>query len=141
MAKKDLLIALFPLIIILAFVGVSIALIQWNISGTGSINNPYHLEVYEVDTTTPCDSISWGSLDQGQVATHGITVKNTGLDAFALNMTYTMSPLTVGVITWDIEGTALAPQNSVNGLLTLTLAADAPEGPFTCEIYINVIAQ
>jgi len=120
------------------------------ISSSGTINVPasppgpppasptYELTVYEQGTTTPCSSIDWGTLNRGEVATHSVTIKNTGTGNFAsLKMTYSMSPESVGTISWDVEGTPLAAGESLDAMITLRVATNAPEGVFNCEIYIN----
>lgn len=130
-------------IILIAWTSVLIVssfALYWFITGSGTIHvTPnYELTAYEQGTTTPCTDIDWGTLQRGYIATNGITIVNTGTGNFTdLNMTYTMSPSTVGTISWDIEGSPLSVGASVDVTLTLTVAVDAPEGDFTCEIHIN----
>ena len=79
--------------------------------------------------TINCTSMDWGTLAPGASTTRTIYVKNTGTVPVTLSMTTTSwlpsnanSYLTVS---WNREGTVVAPGNSVSAVLTLTASASA----------------
>ena len=79
--------------------------------------------------TINCTSVDWGTLAPGASTTRTIYVKNTGTVPVTLSMTTTSwlpsnanSYLTVS---WNREGTVVAPGNSVSAVLTLTASASA----------------
>jgi len=124
---------------------LTLAVIRYTveITGTGTIvvtepagGKYYSLAVYEKGTTTPCTSIDWGKLNPEAVKTYEIDIKNTGTVTLILNMTYIMDAA-IGTLTWNKEDYALSTGLATTAVLTLTVASDAPEGPFSCTIKIN----
>ena len=78
--------------------------------------------------TIACDSISWGCIDVGGVATRTVYVKNLGSAAVALCMSVSdWSPrksVSMLDLSWDLDGYLLPAGEVVPAVLTLELASN-----------------
>jgi predicted membrane channel-forming protein YqfA (hemolysin III family) len=117
-------------VIVLLYVGIIVSAMgalfaTQTISNSGTVVTAVGVSVYTNSTCKQAlSSISWGSLNVGNVTTHTMYVKNTGNDAVTLNMTtsgwspsYASSYFTFG---WNQEKTQLAAGAGVTATLTLT---------------------
>lgn len=77
--------------------------------------------------TTVLTSVSWGTLNPGDTATHTIYVKNNGTIPVTLTMTYdNWSPLSAQsyiTLTWDHNNTQLASGSVAAAVLTLNVSS------------------
>jgi hypothetical protein len=108
----------------------ALALLQpsTTITNTGAIE-ALNVGVYQDSACTQSlTALNWGILRPGTSANRTIYVKNTGNAALTLNMTATAwNPPTASsyiTLTWDRQGSLLAPGNKITALLILSVSAD-----------------
>jgi hypothetical protein len=108
----------------------ALALLQpsTTITNTGAIE-ALNVGVYQDSACTQSlTALNWGILRPGTSANRTIYVRNTGNAALTLNMTATAwNPPTASsymTLTWDRQGSLLAPGNKVTALLILSVSAD-----------------
>ena len=108
----------------------ALALLQpsTTITNTGAIE-ALNVGVYQDSACTQSlTTLNWGTLRPGTSANRTIYVKNTGNAALTLNMTATAwNPPTASsyiTLTWDRQGSLLAPGNKVTALLILSVSAN-----------------
>jgi hypothetical protein len=108
----------------------ALALLQpsTTITNTGAIE-ALNVGVYQDSACTQSlTALNWGILRPGTSSNKTIYVKNTGNAALTLNMTATAwNPPTASsyiTLTWDRQGSLLAPGNKVTALLILSVSAD-----------------
>jgi hypothetical protein len=100
-----------------------------NISSSGSITVTANLGVYSDSACqNAITTINWGSITPGQDIARTIYIKNTGLGtSLTLSMeTSNWSPANANgpiTITWDKQGTVLAPAQSTAAVLTLSVSS------------------
>ncbi|MGB8781188.1 MAG: hypothetical protein WCD81_11155 [Candidatus Bathyarchaeia archaeon] len=96
-------------------------------SNNGTIN-AVGVGVYsDSSCTTILSSVSWGTLNPGNTATHTIYVMNNGTIPVTLTMTYGnwSSPSAQSYITlsWDHDNTQLASGSNATAVLTLSVSS------------------
>jgi hypothetical protein len=108
----------------------ALALLQpsTTITNTGAIE-ALNVGVYQDSACTQSlTALNWGILRPGTSANRTIYVKNTGNAALTLNMTATAwNPPAASsyiTLTWDRQGSLLAPGNKITALLILSVSAD-----------------
>jgi hypothetical protein len=96
----------------------------------GSITtNTANIGAYnDLQATTLCTNIDWGTLNSGSIATKTIYIKNTGNITETLSMTSTdWNPQTAAssiLLTWNRESSTLQAGAITPATLTLNIAAD-----------------
>ncbi|HML02298.1 MAG TPA: hypothetical protein VK487_02880 [Candidatus Bathyarchaeia archaeon] len=113
------------------------------ISNSGTVVTAIGVSVYTNSTCkATLSTITWGSLNVGNVTTRTMYVKNTGNDAVTLNMTtsgwspsYATSYFT---FSWNEQSTQLAAGAGVTA--TLTLTGPSSVGNFT-SFSFNIIIK
>jgi hypothetical protein len=99
------------------------------LNSSGSITVSANLGVYSDSAcTNSISSFSWGSLTPGASTTKTVYIKNTGSGvSLTLNMTsLNWNPTSANgpiTVTWNKEGTTLAPGQSTQATLTLTVSS------------------
>jgi hypothetical protein len=90
-------------------------------------------------------SFDWGVITPGANVTRSVYIKNTSTEtSFALNMTTAnWNPITANgpiAITWDREGTRLAPGQAITAEITLTASQSSVDiTDFIVQICINTV--
>ncbi len=114
-----------------------------NINSSGSIAVSSNIGVYSDSTcAVPLTSINWGSPSPGGAITQTVYIKNTqgatpltlSLSASNWSPTSANGPLTV---TWNQQGTVLAPGNSVAAIITLSVSSSV-SGISTFSVQISI---
>ena len=115
-----------------------------NLSSTGSINVSANLGVYSDSTcTTTLSAIDWGTITPGSTVTKTVYVKNTGTrTSLALSMsTSNWSPASASTymtISWNKQGTTLAPGAVTAATITLTASSSTVDiTSFSVQISIT----
>ncbi len=131
MAKASKLVVIVLTIAAFALAALTLAAINvsQNVSSSGTITTSPNIGVYSDSAcTVPMTTIDWGSVSPGGTVTRTVYVKNTGsgvsltlsMAASNWNPTNANGPLT---ITWDKEGTVLAPGQSTAATITLSVSS------------------
>ena len=131
--KNVLMIAAIILVSAVAGLIVYAAVTYVSIPGNGSVLTAASL------TVSPAN-IDWGGIPVGSVTpiTKSFTLTNNGETATApLKMTYSMSPGTIGVVSWNRENAVIQAGTSLACTVTLTPSASAPAGEFTGIVTIG----
>lgn len=132
--------AIIPLIAIV-FIAIALSVVtagvlnaQQNVPAQGHLDgsittNTVNIGVYsDLQATTLCTNIDWGTLNSGNIATKTIYIKNTGNITETLSMTATdWNPQTATsslFLTWNKESAALQAGAIVPATLTLNVADD-----------------
>lgn len=97
--------------------------------GGGQPVSSINVEIYsDAEATTALTGLQWGSLSPGGTVNRTIYVKNTGNTAETLNMTATewtpTEASSVLTLTWDKEGSSLAPGAVVAATISLHVASN-----------------
>lgn len=97
--------------------------------GGGQPVSSINVEIYsDAEATTALTGLQWGTLSPGGTVNRTIYVKNTGNTAETLNMTATewtpAEASSVLTLTWDKEGTSLAPGAVVAATISLHVASN-----------------
>lgn len=115
-----------------------------NLSSTGAINVSANLGVYSDSAcTTSLSTIDWGTITPGNTVTKTVYVKNTGTGtSLALSMaTSNWSPASASTymtISWNRQGTTLAPGVSTAATITLTASSSTVDiTSFSVQISIT----
>lgn len=116
-------------ILVLVSIGLAVTtsglLSSQNIVPTsGTMSSSIGVEVYiDPAATELCTYIDWGTVEEDEVISQTIYVKNTGNVTETLNMIITdWEPVLAGellTVTWNREGTQLEPDSVVAATLTL----------------------
>jgi hypothetical protein len=114
-----------------------------SISSTGVVTTSAKLGVYSnFACTTNLTSINWGTLNPGGSTTQIVYIKNIG-SGLSLHLNMTTSDWSVGAngpitLTWNREGTVLAPGQSTTATLTLAVSSSIDAvTDFNVQININ----
>ncbi len=128
------LIALVFIAIALSVVTAGILNAQQNVPAQGHLGgsittNTVNIGVYsDLQATTLCTNIDWGTLNSGNIATKTIYIKNTGNITETLSMTAKdWNPQTATsslFLTWNKESATLQAGAIVPATLTLNVADD-----------------
>lgn len=137
-------------VVALALIGLALAVstlavitVSSNLSSSGSIVTSLGIAVFSDSAcTVPQTTIDWGSATPGGSVTRIVYVKNTGsgvsltlsLAASGWSPTSANGPL---AITWNREGTVLAPGQSTAATITLT-ALSSITGITTFSVQISI---
>jgi hypothetical protein len=96
----------------------------------------------DVGCTQPASSVSWGTLNPGDVTTRTVWIKNTGTAAALLSMsTNGWSPANANQwlsITWNLNGRSIAPNEVVQATLTLSVSANVDSSITTFSVNILI---
>jgi hypothetical protein len=97
--------------------------------GGGQPVSSVNVEIYsDAEETVALTSLQWGTLSPGGSVNRTIYVKNTGNTAETLNMTATewtpAEASSVLTLTWDKEGSSLAPGAVVAATVSLHVASN-----------------
>ena len=137
-------------VVTLALIGLALSVstfavitVSSNLSSSGSIVTSRGIAVFSDSAcSVPQTTIDWGSATPGESVTRTVYVKNTGsgvsltlnLAANGWSPTNANGPL---VITWNKEGTVLAPGQSTAGTIMLT-ALSSITGISTFSVQISI---
>jgi hypothetical protein len=138
-------------IIALIFVAVALTATTYgaisvnkSLSTNGSITVTPNLGLYsDIGCTTTLSSIDWGTITPGNIQTRTVYVKNTGTGtSLTLSIsTNSWTPSTANgpiTISWDKEGTRIAPGYAIAAVITLTsLSSIVDVTTFSVQILIS----
>jgi len=132
MQKTKLLIALIATLIISIALAVTTSAVlqdQTAIPAAGKVSSSVGVDVYTNPAATNlCTNMDWGTIAEGTQKTQTLYIKNTGNATETLHMRATdWTPTTAGsllTLSWDKEGSTLAPGMVVAATITLSTAAD-----------------
>jgi hypothetical protein len=121
------------LIIALAATGIFLSLVTAGLIATQTVSSNGTISAVNVGVysdsacTQNLTSINWGTLYPGNSTTRTIYVKNTGTLPVTLTMTngswVPTTANTVLTLTWNRQSTVLNAGQSINAILTLTVAS------------------
>jgi len=98
----------------------------------------------DVGKTSNVTSIDWGTCYVGSSNSKIVYIVDTGNVDEVLNFSAAnWNPVSASVLqfTTDCNGTALTPNQMVKVTFTLTVPSNAPTGPFSFNIIVNVAGQ
>ena len=98
----------------------------------------------DVGKTSNVTSIDWGTCYVGSSNSKIVYIVDTGNVDEVLNFSAAnWNPVSTSVLqfTTDCNGTALTPNQMVKVTFTLTVPSNAPTGPFSFNIIVNVAGQ
>ena len=132
MLKTKLTLALIAILIVSIALTVTTSAVlqdQKAVPAGGKVSSTVGIDVYtNAAATNPCTNIDWGNITQGTQTTKTVYLKNTGNTPETLHMrTSDWTPTTAASLlslSWDKEGSSLAPGCVVAATLTLSTAAN-----------------
>jgi hypothetical protein len=148
---KKIKIPITTTIVVLVITGLALTLttfaavtISKNLSSTGTILVSPNLGLYsDSGCTIAQTAIDWGSTTPGTTITRTVYIKNTGTGAsVSLSMSPSnWSPISANgpiTLSWNKEGTSLAPGQSTAAVLTLTVSSSISEIT-NFSVQINIV--
>jgi hypothetical protein len=118
--------------------------VNQSLSSSGSIAVTPNLALYSNSAcTTSLSAIDWGTITPGNNQTRTVYVKNTGTStSLTLSLsTNTWTPTSANgpiAISWDKEGTRIAPGQSTTAVITLTSSSSIVDvTTFSVQIMIS----
>lgn len=122
-------IAIIAVGIVLTITTAGLISVNQQVPSSGEVLTSVNVGIYsDSGCTQNLTSINWGSIEPGDTKQATIYVTNTGTLPIKIYMTTaSWNPTSANgpiALTWNREGTALDPGDSVKATLTLTVASD-----------------
>jgi hypothetical protein len=126
--SKLLVVVLTAVALTLSATTLAVLNVNQNLGSSGNITTSPNVGVYSDSAcTTNMTSINWGSVAAGSSAQQTVYVKNTGTGTITLGLAASnWNPSTASTyitVSWDQQGTQLAPGHSVTAVITLTVSS------------------